>query len=708
MGDTAPADAVLLFPPQTEARLFPYLSLPCLTGHLRAQGRTVHQEDLNLGLFHELLQYGPLMGAYERHRGRSGMRHWYRAAMAETACAHLPELRSHVLTKHGAGALGPARAVRLANQAVETVLEDSFLTRPWPGLDALDAEVARLAAQDAAALDPPTATLRRLLERTLAATRPRLVGLSVAFFSQLAPALLIAAWVRALQPEAQVWLGGQQVMLRSGELLGLRSVRHGADALCTAAGEEPLAAGLDALDGTTAASDVPGVLWTAPGRETGAALPLRMTFRDTGPPDFDGLPVHSYVAEDFQLAIVSCVGCYWGRCVFCSYGNRSLPKGAYQQGTPAQIADSVESVVRRHGVDFVAVVDENTNLRLIVQAMREVRRRGIRVTFSTRNRLESVLLDEEFCRELSALGCVLMSVGYETNAQRLLDLMDKGVVSADYQRIIDNITGAGINLRFSVMGGLFDETDDEAKASREFLRANETKIGIDVLQLMVAEPGTLLAADAARYGITLDRTGALDANPELNYLGGRHGYPLTAPDGPGRATSLHRLTDTFRAVRPQGNDALPPHQRHSRTHGPVRHARLRPWVRPVPSAAAEGTGAGSLLLSDLVWQQIFALPREHVAVEEDAYTLTARSDRGARLLGRLVAADAAESIPLPDRLDAGRVRRVSAGPAPPDTAPRRVVASPEYAQYASDAPPCDAPPATAGRCPQHQTPRGLH
>ncbi|GAA1117635.1 hypothetical protein GCM10009577_45240 [Streptomyces javensis] len=39
----------------------------------------------------------------------------------------------------------------------------------------------------------------------------------------------------------------------------------------------------------------------------------------------------------------------------------------------------------------------------------------------------------------------------------------------------------------------------------------------------------------------------------------------------------------------------------------------------------------------------------------------------------------------------------------PGTAARRVVASPEYAQYEGDAPPCDrphqTPPATAGRCP---------
>ncbi|MFF4408922.1 DUF2332 domain-containing protein [Streptomyces sp. NPDC001404] len=47
----------------------------------------------------------------------------------------------------------------------------------------------------------------------------------------------------------------------------------------------------------------------------------------------------------------------------------------------------------------------------------------------------------------------------------------------------------------------------------------------------------------------------------------------------------------------------------------------------------------------------------------------------------------------------GRVRWVSTGPAAPGTAPRCVVASPEYAQYAGNAPPCDVP---------HRTPRGPH
>ncbi|MFI6153825.1 B12-binding domain-containing radical SAM protein [Kitasatospora sp. NPDC051170] len=570
--------------------------------------------------------------------------------MADAARANLPEVRSHVLTKEGSGPLGPARAVRLANQAVELVLEDTFLTRSWPGLAALDEEVRRTAALPEGALDEPTATLRRLVERTLAGRSPRMVGLSVAFFSQLAPALLIAAWVRALAPGARIWLGGQQIMLRQNELAPLAAVRESVDALCVTAGEEPLARALEALDGTAAESEVPGVLWLDGRPGAGDVRPVRMMFRDTGAPDFEGLPLRSYVAEDFQLAIVSCVGCYWGRCVFCSYGNRSLPQGSYQQGTPEQIADVVESVVRQQGVDFVAVVDENTNLRLVVKAMREVRRRGLRITFSTRNRLESVLLDAEFCRELSELGCVLMSVGYETNSQRLLDRMDKGVKSADYQTIIDNVVGAGINLRLSVMGGLFDESTAEAEASREFLRENESKIGIDVLQLMVAEPGTLLTADADRYGVTLDRSGPLSSNPELNYLGGRHGHPMTVSEGPDRAESLQRLIDTFQAVKPQGNDALPPHQRRAKAApAPVWRARLQPWVRPVPPDAAEellGPGATSLLLSDLVWQQLFAVPHEQIGVTEDGDVLVARTEPGARRLGRLVAADVAVGLPL--------------------------------------------------------------
>ncbi|MFF4736908.1 [protein-PII] uridylyltransferase [Streptomyces sp. NPDC001262] len=87
--------------------------------------------------------------------------------------------------------------------------------------------------------------------------------------------------------------------------------------------------------------------------------------------------------------------------------------------------------------------------------------------------------------------------------------------------------------------------------------------------------------------------------------------------------------------------------------------------------------------------------------------------------GRALPEDEAAALARAMQEMLGGARWVGTGPAPSDTAPRRVVASPSpialnrhggtpIAQYAGDAPPCDPPPATAGRCPQHQTPQDPH
>jgi anaerobic magnesium-protoporphyrin IX monomethyl ester cyclase len=229
-----------------------------------------------------------------------------------------------------------------------------------------------------------------------------------------------------------------------------------------------------------------------------------------------------------------------------------------------------------------------------------------------------------------------MSVGYEGNSQRLLDLMDRGVDAADYQRIVENITAAGIVLRFSVMGHVFDETPAEFEASMRFLIDNEQRIGIDALELMVAEPGSRLAQDPAGFGLELETSGALDGNPELSYLSGRVGHPLTVPGGPTRAEALDRLVRVFRSVSPGVPGAVLP-ARVTPAVAAAEAVEPRPWVRAVPAAvhAAEDR----IVVTDLVWERFYALPRRDVEQRADGL-LTARTARGRRLLGRLVDASA--------------------------------------------------------------------
>lgn len=285
--DGAPVDVLLIFPPQTEARFFPYLSLPYLTGHLRRRGRGVVQADLNIALLHDVLRRpGTLADAVgSRHGG--GMGDWYRRSMAEAVARYAGDLRAHVTERGSAGGdLGAAEALRLARNAAELYVRDTFLARTWPDLACLDDAVRAAAAAAPDDADPAVGRLRHMVADLLARHRPRVVGLSVAFFSQLGPALLIAAWVRRLRPDVLVCLGGQQVMLRHESLAGLACVRDSVDALCHTAGEEPLERWLDALDGTAALADVPGMTWLPrDGTARRSERPVTLRFRDLGPPD---------------------------------------------------------------------------------------------------------------------------------------------------------------------------------------------------------------------------------------------------------------------------------------------------------------------------------------------------------------------------------------------------------------------------------------
>ncbi|MFE0177175.1 B12-binding domain-containing radical SAM protein [Streptomyces sp. NPDC059002] len=648
-------DLLLLFPPLTEATLFPYLSLPYLAGHVRRFGHSAHQVDLSIELVHRLLD-GPALAreALGLDEARD-LPAWYRAVVADAALQHLDEMRDFVLTKNPAPRLGPVRAVRLARRATQLMLRGSELSQVWDDFASLDQAVLQLSASRVGSLDFATRTLHGLLTEALEESAPRVVGISVAFFSQLAPALLLARWIRQRHPGMPICLGGQQVMLRHDELAAMASVRTAVDALCVTAGEEPLERWLAHLAGHLPRSDVPGMRWLSPGGVTAPSRPPALRFKDIGAPDYDGLKVRSYLNDTVVLSMVSCVGCFWGRCIFCSYGNRSLERGAYQQASPRQLADTVRRIVESTGIDFVTVVDENTNLRLLARAMRLVRESGLHVRFNTRNRLEPILLDPAFCQELAELGCEGMAVGYEGVTQRLLDKLDKGVRAADFQAILDNLAAADIQVNLSVMGGLLDETEEEAEESLRFLERNREKFAVDAFELMVAEPGTRLVADPHCFDVRIDSSDTFADNRELNYLGGRVGRRHTVVGGPERPDMLKRLKYGMRRIAAGAAPAAPapaPARAAPVEAGPpapteaaAQHMALlpHPWIRCAPARFdlhSPTAGGGSSLLADPVREQVYSLPKNHVTQSAaSGGPLIATSAQGRSLLGRLAAAD---------------------------------------------------------------------
>ena len=617
---------LLLFPGVTEARFFPYLSLPLLTSWLRSHGVPTEQRDLNISLTKRLIEQPAVAAALTRDGARFGdrpERFEYRRMLYE----HVDDYREAL----GEAAFGNDHrrypwdvAEQMVRNTIDAVLDESALVRQPRRIDDAVAHARLRPAPD----DIGSAIQGALVDEALSDVRPDIVGISVAFFSQLAPALHIAAQIRRCHPGVVTVLGGQQVMLRGAELASVPGIFELVDVICTGPGEMTL---LRLAEGDVADGLLPDAI-TPAGRGPDGGHHLR-----ANPcPEFDGLPVDAYLMDAPQLPVISCVGCYWGRCVFCSYGNRSLG-GHYQQLTARRLAEWCADGLDRTGVGRITFVDENSNLRLLLKTARLLKAEGRRFEWSTRNRLEPQLAELDFCRDLAEAGCTLMSVGYETSSQRLLDRMDKGVDAHLYQVIVDNLHSVGIRLRFSIMGGLFDETEEESEASRQFLLRNADRIGIDVIQMLVVEPMTRLADDPARFDLALVGDGSLARNEEFSYLGGRAGPAFSYVVGDDRPARAARLATLATSVHPMKNDAVHPRFRRApREPERIDALQLAQWVSwaPLPE--------GRTRIVDLCWRVAYEVALPVRASAATAVVSSGSHPDGKRILGRLIEAGLGE------------------------------------------------------------------
>ncbi len=628
-------DVLLVFPPVTEANLFPYASLPAIIGYLRQQGRDVAGADLNLSLAHGLFTAKRFSERRDQLAGAADLATRYRCAQADFLAEEAGAIGHRVFDKVDASDAD----VRAVKTGIELFLEDSLLTRPCRRL----ADITRLANAPIDERDLATGEAREQLLALLDEHRPRIFAISIAYYSQLLPSLLLCRWVREHCPSTRIVVGGQQLMLHGEDLLAIPAFCKLVDHVGIGGGESTLDELCDVVHGRRDPDDVSDAWWTGRPRHALSKKPPRRSipFRELPTPDFSDLPLGRYVSSYVELGITTCVGCFWGRCSFCAYGNRSFKDKSYQQASAAQIARDCETLVERHGITRINFVDENTNLRLVLQAMRLLNARGLKINFSTRNRLEPILLRKELCAELAERGCVLMSCGYETNVQRLLDGLNKGVQSEHYQRIIDNLHDVGITLRLSVMGGLPGETEADARASEDFLRRNQDKIGIDVMQLLVPEKGTFVHDDPQAHGIELDDGDRLRGNEVLNYGMGRMGPAFTYLQGPQFDARERDFAESYQRVLPQKNTDVNPDRRASSTavtpDPDATELRLHPWVRLLKSTTPDEAP----VLADLRWQRFLKLPG---AIAEQRVLRVPRlaPARAARVVAQLAAREFGE------------------------------------------------------------------
>jgi radical SAM family protein len=497
----------LIYPPTCDPTA-PYLALPTLTAWLRAHDVQVLPIDANLEGWEHLLTQSSLTSLGQRIEQRLA------PLERRPALAHADQLLYSTLwqARSDAAQAPPAIADALAtfrdrerfydptaySAAVSTVeaamrvvaaahapLSIDFVRYRTPFSLMNEREIAR----DAEAERNPFHEYFALLAERIAAEGVGLVGLSVAFPGQIQPAFSLAYALRQRLPDLYVTVGGPaltQMLLRLPPE-GMESALGPFSSAVAYEGEYALLEMVQALE----RGERPRGLIRGRTVEDMSELPA---------PDFDGLPLDRYLAPELVLPYDPTRGCYYGACTFCHYGLAEVGTARHRERPVPKVLDQLEALSGKYGNRVFYFSQDAFAPRIASQIAAGIRDRGLPIRWATDMRPERSLSPER-CAELVAGGALSAALGVESAAPRVLSLIDKGIRVDDIERVIVNLSEAGMAIEAMCFSDFPTETYREAQQTVRLLQRLEPHLSLFILGQFDLTHGSLVAQKPGEFGI---------------------------------------------------------------------------------------------------------------------------------------------------------------------------------------------------------------
>ncbi|HLC18449.1 MAG TPA: radical SAM protein [Thermodesulfobacteriota bacterium] len=179
---------------------------------------------------------------------------------------------------------------------------------------------------------------------------------------------------------------------------------------------------------------------------TGGGGPLKM--EGLGLPDCEGFDIESYKSAPDAFGVETKRGCAL-ECIYCIYG--FLNGKGYRLRDPAKVADEIEGLVGKYGVERFTFVDSVFNIpkRHATEICAEIIRRGIRVRWSAWfNERE---LTEDFAELARKAGCDNFILSPDGFSDGVLKKLGKNITKRDIIRagkILQGMEGTEVSYNF--------------------------------------------------------------------------------------------------------------------------------------------------------------------------------------------------------------------------------------------------------------------
>ena len=519
----------LIFPPQAHPTQ-PYLALPCIKAWLQMAGfDDVRITDASVMAYDEFLSGDYLRWAVRRTEARHSVSRFegkerlrfdeleeFRAAaevatsghaLAERIDAAKDVLRGEDFYDPGQY-IPAARTIFHALRLVSAAWAPSRLTaHNFTMRYSIERSDEVLAATFDEDQNPFLSFFKERILPDLVARKPRLVGLSVIYGSQLIPALTLGRLIKEALPECHVTAGGGFLAYIGEKLLAAPKLSACLDSIVFYEGEKPTEDLARALQAGTDLGAVASLGWfdasgdEVVGRMNPAGHPVALDKAPT--PDFDGLDFAAYFSPEIVIPFDVNRGCYYGECSFCTLPTVIGP--GYRTRKAETIVRQVMELKAKYGSSSFNFITDCLPPGMIAELPVKLIEAKADVKWWCDARVEPKAYTKEGAERLFESGCRKLLFGFETAVPRLLKLMKKGQSPKRTLEVAENCNAAGISVTFYAMVGFPSETREEARETLELIRANGAGNGGPVrevsLQTFHVDEVAEIFRDPKTYGI---------------------------------------------------------------------------------------------------------------------------------------------------------------------------------------------------------------
>ncbi len=477
----------LLFPPSWHPSQ-PYLSIPCLSAFLEQAGVTgVTQRDLNIELLDSILSksygievYGKIMEKIkELERSRNGET----GPGSDEHYAKLVECadRFPLLIEQ----IEPAKTSLRSEEFydIDRYRECLFLIDRWLDLVSSLYFPTRLTVVDNQlsysiyssrdimkairdeAQNPYIELYQNYFLDSLLADSPDLVGISITATSQIIPGLTLSRLIKEANPDIHVTIGGSIFTRLVDNLRRCDRLFEITDDFIVFEGETALLELVNQLDGKKNYSKVPNLIY----RNNGKVIVNQPFYSENlshhPAPNYDGFPLHQYLAPKTVLPVQFSRGCYYKDCAFCAL---TLDHQNFRQKDPVKVVNELEALTAKYDTPFFFFTDECLALSPTKRLCKEILSRNLQIEWTAELRFEKNL-SRDLLIQMRNAGCHKIVFGLETYNQRMMDFMKKGITRDNVQRICADCVDLGIAVHCYVIVGFPTETEEEALETMNFV-----------------------------------------------------------------------------------------------------------------------------------------------------------------------------------------------------------------------------------------------